>query len=54
MEIGARFREARDEVLLLCEGTIEREDDVVNLMVTNVQRLAPRREAAGAQTRQFR
>jgi error-prone DNA polymerase len=52
--VWARFREARDEVLLLCAGTIEREEDVVNLMVTSVQRLAPRRDAAGAQTRQFR
>jgi error-prone DNA polymerase len=52
--VWARFREARDEVLLVCEGKVEREDDVVNLMVTSVQRLAPRREAAGAQTRQFR
>ena len=52
--VWARFREARDEVLLLCEGKVEREEDVVNLMVTNVQRLAPRRDAGGAQTRQFR
>jgi error-prone DNA polymerase len=49
-----RFREARDEVLLLCEGKVEREEDIVNLMVTSVQRLAPRREAAGVPTRQFR
>jgi len=52
--VWAAYREARDEVLLVCDGKVEREDDVVNLMVTRVQRLAPRREAAGAQTRQFR
>ena len=37
-----RFREARDEVLLLCDGVVEREGDVVNVRTTRLARLAAR------------
>jgi error-prone DNA polymerase len=53
-QIFDRFREARDEVLLLCEGRIERAGDVVNVRVTKVEALAARAEVNGASVREFR
>jgi error-prone DNA polymerase len=53
-QVFARFREARDEVLLLCEGRIEREGDVVNVRVTKLEALAARAEVSGAPVREFR
>ena len=45
-QVFARFREARDEVMLLCEGVIERQGDVVNVRVQKVERLADHADAA--------
>ncbi|HEY3354470.1 MAG TPA: error-prone DNA polymerase [Polyangia bacterium] len=53
-QIFARFRAARDEVLLLCEGRIERAGDVVNVRVTKLESLAARADVPGAPVREFR
>jgi error-prone DNA polymerase len=53
-QVFARCREARDEMLLLCEGRIERAGDAVNVRVTKVERLAARAEVQKAAVREFR
>ena len=53
-DVQERFRrELRDPVLLL-EGEVEREDDVINVLTSRVRSLAPRRGTEGLPERNFR
>lgn len=45
---------ARDATLMLAEGRIERQGEVVNVRVRRVERFEPRERVAGVRTREFR